>query len=39
VASFIGLQEAVSLGRAEKLTYYAFDLLYLDGFDLARVPL
>jgi bifunctional non-homologous end joining protein LigD len=36
--SFEALQNA--LGRGDhRLVYYAFDLLYLDGFDLRKVPL
>ncbi|MFN2384192.1 MAG: DNA ligase D, partial [Gemmatimonadota bacterium] len=37
--SFQDLQEALSAGRGKDLVYYAFDLLHLDGRDLARVPL
>jgi DNA primase len=34
-----GLQRDLDVGRTERLTYLAFDLLYLDGFDLRSVPL
>jgi DNA ligase D len=33
------LQDALSTGAAGKLTFYAFDLLHLDGWDLRNVPL
>jgi bifunctional non-homologous end joining protein LigD len=33
-SSFQALQNAFSDGRAARLAYYAFDLLWLDGFDL-----
>ncbi|HUZ66997.1 MAG TPA: DNA ligase D, partial [Beijerinckiaceae bacterium] len=39
VSDFAGLQEALKDGRAEKIAYYAFDLLHLDGHDLTRAPL
>jgi bifunctional non-homologous end joining protein LigD len=26
-------------GRSERLTYFAFDLLYVDGYDLRQSPL
>lgn len=38
-SSFSGLQEALSSGNTERLLYYAFDLLYLDGQDLRELPL
>jgi bifunctional non-homologous end joining protein LigD len=37
--SFGLLQDALSEGAAEKLTYFAFDLMYLDGWDLGAAPL
>jgi bifunctional non-homologous end joining protein LigD len=39
VSSFRGLQEALSEGRAERMLYFAFDLLHLDGRDLRGLPL
>ena len=39
VSSFTGLQEALKSGRSDRMVFYAFDLLYLDGYDLTRVPL
>ena len=38
VSSFTGLQEALKSGRSDRMLFYAFDLLYLDGYDLTRVP-
>jgi bifunctional non-homologous end joining protein LigD len=38
-SSFGGLQKALSEGRTENLVYYAFDLLHLDGYDIAGVRL
>jgi bifunctional non-homologous end joining protein LigD len=32
--SFAALQDALSAGRRERLSYFVFDLLYLDGYDL-----
>lgn len=39
VSSFSALQQALSEGRTAGLTYFAFDLLYLDGEDLRDEPL
>ncbi len=39
ISSFRRLQEALSAGQTEHLVYQAFDLLHLDGHDLAAVPL
>jgi bifunctional non-homologous end joining protein LigD len=36
---FQALQNALREGRNAKLAYYAFDLLYLDGFDVRGAPL
>lgn len=36
---FQALQNALSEGRGDKLIYYAFDLLFLDGEDLRELPL
>ena len=34
VSGFPGLQAALKAGRDDRLVFYAFDLLYLDGWDL-----
>ncbi len=34
ISRFSGLQDALSEGAGSKLHFYAFDLLYLDGYDL-----
>ena len=39
IARFAGLQDALSSGAGDKLVFYAFDLLYLDGWDLRGVAL
>jgi bifunctional non-homologous end joining protein LigD len=39
VASFAALQDALSAGRTHELIFFAFDLPYLDGYDLCAVPL
>lgn len=39
VASFALLQAELAAGRSGKMLYYAFDLLFLDGFDLRAAPL
>lgn len=39
VPSFSALQETLSAGRTERLVYYAFDLLHLDGYDLTTSPM
>ena len=39
VSDFAGLQQALSEGRTERLAYYCFDCLYLDGHDLRTLPL
>ena len=33
------LQRDIDAGRTDRLVYFVFDLLYLDGFDLRSVPL
>lgn len=38
-ASFSQLQDDLSKSRYDRMAYYAFDLLYLDGYDLRAVPL
>ncbi len=37
--SFQGLQNAFAENCTRKLAYYVFDLLYLDGHDVAKLPL
>ena len=37
--SFQALQNALTTDHAEKLHYFVFDLPYLNGYDLRRVPL
>ena len=39
ISSFSQLQQDLSDGRADRLVYYAFDLLHLDGSDLTGAPL
>jgi len=39
VASFSSLQADLSEGRTDRMVYYAFDLLHLDGMDLRGAPL
>ncbi|WP_010629700.1 DNA ligase D [Halomonas sp. KM-1] len=39
ISRFDELQEALSSGRTSALVYQLFDLLYLEGYDLAKVPL
>ncbi|MBK8082390.1 MAG: DNA ligase D [Devosia sp.] len=39
IARFAALQEALSSGAGNRLVYYAFDLLHLDGWDLRAVPI
>jgi bifunctional non-homologous end joining protein LigD len=39
VTSFAALQDALSRGQAQRLTYHVFDLLHLDGRDLRALPL
>jgi bifunctional non-homologous end joining protein LigD len=37
--SFSGLQDAISSGRTDALNFFAFDLLYRDGWDLTGAAL
>src|SRR5207237_7634263 len=37
--NFAALQAALSDGRTDNLMFYAFDLLFVDEFDLRRQPL
>ena len=39
VSSFVGLQADLKAGRTDRMVFYAFDLLYLDGYDLTKTPL
>jgi DNA ligase D len=39
IARFGALQDALAQGATDRLLYYAFDLPYLDGYDLSEVPL
>ena len=39
ISRFAGLQDALSSGPGNRLVFYAFDLLYLDGIDLRGVEL
>jgi bifunctional non-homologous end joining protein LigD len=38
-SNFSALQAALSEGQADRLVFYAFDLLHLNGFDLREAPL
>jgi bifunctional non-homologous end joining protein LigD len=38
-ANFSALQDDLSNSRYDRMIYYAFDILYLDGFDLRAAPL
>jgi bifunctional non-homologous end joining protein LigD len=38
-ANFSQLQDDLSRSRYDRMAYYAFDLLYLDGYDLRASPL
>ncbi len=38
-SNFSQLQSDIKTGRQDRLTYYVFDLLYFDGFDLRGSPL
>ncbi|CAN7491782.1 DNA ligase D [Mesorhizobium amorphae] len=39
ISRFALLQDALAEGAGNKLHFYAFDLLYLDGWDLRKAPL
>ncbi len=39
ISRFAALQDALSQGAGNKLVFYAFDLLHLDGWDLSKAPL
>ncbi|MCG8273878.1 DNA ligase D [Aquamicrobium sp. NLF2-7] len=38
-SNFSALQADLSAGRSDRFTFYVFDLLYLDGYDLRGLPL
>lgn len=38
-SDFSALQADLSEGRSDRFVFYAFDLLYLDGYDLTALPL
>lgn len=38
-SDFSALQADLSAGRTDRFAFYAFDLLYLDGYDLQAAPL
>ncbi|MEW9616210.1 DNA ligase D [Shinella sp. S4-D37] len=38
-SDFSALQADLSAGRDDRFTFYVFDLLHLDGYDLTRLPL
>ncbi len=39
ITHFADLQQALSDGASDRLTFFAFDLMYLDGYDLTRAKL
>ncbi|MEO8757329.1 MAG: DNA ligase D [Devosia sp.] len=39
ISHFADLQQALSDHTSDRLTYFAFDLMYLDGYDLTKVRL
>jgi bifunctional non-homologous end joining protein LigD len=39
LTDFGALQDDLAKGGSDRIVYFAFDLLYLDGFDLRRTPL
>jgi bifunctional non-homologous end joining protein LigD len=39
VSDFSALQDDLKSGRRDRLVYYAFDLLHLDGYDLTKATL
>jgi bifunctional non-homologous end joining protein LigD len=39
IADFDALQADLASGHSERMVHFAFDLLYLDGFDLRNAPL
>jgi len=39
ISTFAALQQALSDGAGDRLTFFAFDLMYLDGYDLTKAKL
>jgi ATP-dependent DNA ligase len=39
ISHFADLQQALSDHASERLTFFAFDVMYLDGYDLTKVAL
>ena len=39
ISRFGALQEALAEGATDRLVYYAFDLIHLNGYDLSGVAL
>jgi bifunctional non-homologous end joining protein LigD len=39
MTSFVALQSDLKAGRTDRMAFYAFDLLYAEGYDLTRTPL
>jgi bifunctional non-homologous end joining protein LigD len=39
LSNFQQLQNSMNRGKVESIVYYVFDVPYLDGFDLAQLPL
>lgn len=39
ITHFADLQQALSDGASDRLTFFAFDLMYLDGYDLTKARL
>src|SRR6185312_12951534 len=39
ISHFADLQQALGDHASERLTFFAFDVMYLDGYDLTRVKL
>ncbi|MBV8848562.1 MAG: DNA ligase D [Methylobacteriaceae bacterium] len=39
ISDFSSLQNALSEGQDEKIVFYSFDLIYINGYDLRGVPL
>jgi bifunctional non-homologous end joining protein LigD len=39
ISTFAALQDALSQDTPQRLSYFAFDLIHLDGWDLRKVPL
>lgn len=39
ITSFVALQADLKAGRTDRMVFYAFDLLYADGYDLTKTSL